>query len=118
MALAFAALEEPHGLPLFVFNMEAISTCELDDQVGRPCNLSKRGLAEKIFQNKQNSYATYKVRKVFFMKKFFMRKSIDARLLSENLNHKLNLIAGDDLLFYEGVVLLLWTTSYTTSLSK
>jgi hypothetical protein len=37
-------------------------------------------------------------------------------LLSEN-HHKINLIAGEDLLLIEGVIPLLWIISYTTSLS-
>ena len=32
-------------------------------------------------------------------------------------HHKMNLIASEDLLLNEDVVLLLWITSYTTSLS-
>ena len=41
---------------------------------------------------------------------------IDVGLLSEN-QHKIKLIADEDLLFNEGVVPLLWITSYTASLN-
>ena len=42
--------------------------------------------------------------------------SIDVGLLGEN-HHKISLIACEDLLLNEGVVPLLWITSYTASLS-
>lgn len=41
---------------------------------------------------------------------------IDVGLLDENC-YKINFIAGETLLLNIGVVLLLWNTSYTTSLS-
>ena len=45
-----------------------------------------------------------------------MLNYFDVELLSVN-QHKVNLIAGEDLLLNEGVVPLLWIASYTTSLS-
>jgi hypothetical protein len=42
---------------------------------------------------------------------------INVGLLGEN-HHKINLIAGENPLLDEGVVPLLWITSYTASLSK
>ena len=47
---------------------------------------------------------------------FSLGRSANVGLLSEN-HHVNNLIASDDLLSNEGVVLLLWITSYTPSLS-
>jgi hypothetical protein len=43
------------------------------------------------------------------------RRFIDVGLLSEN-HHKINLIAGKDILLNEGVVPLLWIASYTALL--
>ena len=40
--------------------------------------------------------------------------SIDVGLLHEN-HHKINLIAGEDLLLNEGIVPILWIASYTTT---
>ena len=48
---------------------------------------------------------------------FQLGGSVDVGLLSEN-HHKINLIAGEDLLFNESVVPLLSITSYTISLSE
>lgn len=42
---------------------------------------------------------------------------IDVGLLDENC-YNINFIVGETLLLNKGVVLFLWNTSYTTSLSK
>lgn len=60
----------------------------------------------KILQSRLKGRAFY----------FPQGRSINVGLLSEN-HHLNNLVAGDDLLSNEGVDLLLWITSYTTSLS-
>jgi hypothetical protein len=64
-----------------------------------------------------NSHATHKILQSRFKKCAFYFPlgggSIDVGLLGEN-HHKINFIAGEDLLLFEYVVHLLWITSYTT----
>jgi hypothetical protein len=67
-----------------------------------------------------NSYATYRNSQSCHKERAFYRElggSIDVELLSEN-HHKRSLTVGEDLLLNEGVVPLLWITSYIASLSE
>jgi hypothetical protein len=77
------------------------------------------GVYIKCFKKIINSYATYTNLQSCLEGRVFyspLRGSIDVGLPSEN-HHKISLIAGEDLLLNKGVVPLLWTTSYTISLS-
>jgi hypothetical protein len=57
------------------------------------------------------------IRKIVVRKEPFTRP-LGGRLLLRENHHKINLIAGEDLLLNEGVIPLSWTTSCTTSLSR
>ena len=67
-----------------------------------------------------NSYVIYINLQVILRKEPFTLRwggSIDVGLLSEN-HHKTSYIASEDRLLNEGVIPLLWITSYTASLGR
>ena len=76
-----------------------------------------------FFKKIINSYVTCKNSQRHIKEKSILLSTrggggfIDVGLLGGN-HHKINLVAGKDLQLNEGVVFLLWITSYTASLSR